>query len=105
MVTLSFASTVDLTASAVNDPTSVSDMAAYKRNFLVMLQIYNDSKPESESHMVKLLNVTHDVKLKAVPCLQFPLKKNTHSLGTQNGYIKFINCMCYQEYIMALYTK
>ena len=55
--------------------------------------------------MVKLLNVTHDVKLTAVPCLQFPLKKNTHSLGTQNGYIKFINCMCYQEYIMALCTK
>ena len=40
MVTSSFASAVDPTASAVDDPTSLSDMTAYERNFTVMQQIY-----------------------------------------------------------------
>ena len=62
MVTSSFESAVDPTASAVDDPTSASHMTVYERNFMVMLQIYDDTKPGSESHMVKLLKVTHDVR-------------------------------------------
>ena len=82
MVTSSF---VDPTI--VVDDSTVSDMTTYEKNFTqsCYIQIYDDTKPRSESHMVKLLKVTHDVKLIAVPCLQLPLKNSTHSLGTKMG--------------------
>ena len=74
-------------ASAV-DPTSVNDMSAYERNVSVMIQLYDEKKPGSESHMFKLLKMTHDArrsKINDSACLGLPLKKSIHSLGTING--------------------
>ena len=41
MVTTSYTSVVDPTASVV-DPTSVNDMTAYERNGSVMIQLYDE---------------------------------------------------------------
>ena len=32
-----------------------------------------------------------EVKLTTVLCLQLPLRESIYSLGTKNGYVKFIN--------------
>ena len=53
MVTATYASTID--------PTSVNDMTAYERNVTVMQQLYA-AKSGSESHMLKLLKITHDIR-------------------------------------------
>ena len=55
MVTATYPSTID--------PTSVNDMTAYERNVTVMQQLHA-AKLGSESHMLKLLKIIHDVRSK-----------------------------------------
>ena len=76
-------------ASAVA-PTSDTGMTPYERYVAVMTQLYEKKSISDNSHMMKLLQITHEVrrtKINSSTYLHWLLKKNIHSLGTKNGYV------------------
>ena len=77
-----------MASASNNDPT------AYERNVAVMIQIYGKKSKSDDSHMMKLLKMTHNIrrdKINTSTLFAVAIKEDYPFLGTENGYVK-VSC-------------